>query len=83
MCPFDREASKDRVSIVFFMDGSAVLGGYLLGKVLLDINLWLLGCVQWVKVGAGGGGGGGFPGNQETTKRRPCKRSQPSHPQGV
>ena len=32
MYPFDRETSKDRVSSVFFMDGSAVLGGYLLGK---------------------------------------------------
>ena len=32
---FDRETSKDRVFSVFFMDGSAVLGGYLLDKVLL------------------------------------------------
>ena len=37
--PFDREMSKDRVSSVFFMDGSAVLGAYVLDKVLLDINL--------------------------------------------
>ena len=39
VCSIDRETSRDRVSSVVFMDGSAVLGGYLLDKVLLDINV--------------------------------------------
>ena len=34
MCLFDRETSKDRVSGVLFIDGGAVLGRYLLDKVL-------------------------------------------------
>ena len=63
MCPLDRETSKDRVSSVFFMDGSAVLGGCATGHKPVTSRLCTK-CVQWVQVGARGGGGG-FPGNQE------------------